>query len=66
MSEYSSQTMPRSQGHPDDSMHSFALAMAYVPWQQWNQTNELRKALCVGTIFPELDKPFSGRRGKCK
>lgn len=66
MSEYRSQTMPCPQGHPDDSMRSFALAMAYVPWQQWNQTYELKKALCVGTIFPELDKQFYGKRGNCK
>lgn len=66
MSEYRSQTMPCPQKHSDDSMRSFALAMAYVPWQQWNQTYELKKALCVGTIFPELDKPFYGKRGNCK
>lgn len=66
MSEYRSQNMSCSQEHSDDSMRSFALAMAYVPWQQWNQTYELKKALCAGTIFPELDKPFYGKRGNCK
>lgn len=64
MSEYRSQTMPCRE-QKGDSMRSFALAMAYVPWQQFNQTYDLKKALCVGTIFPELDKPFLGKRGEC-
>lgn len=66
MSEYRSQTMPYPYGQRSDSMRSFALAMAYVPWQQWNQTYELKKAMCAGTIFPELDKPFLGKRGDCR
>ena len=37
------------------------LAMAYVPWQIWNETYELDKALHTGTLFPCLDKPFMGR-----
>lgn len=43
---------------------SFPLAMAYVPWQQWNNTYDLDRALMTGTIFPELDKPFRGVRKK--
>lgn len=58
--------MPYPYGQRSDSMRSFALAMAYVPWQQWNQTYELKKAMCAGTIFPELDKPFLGKRGDCR
>jgi len=38
-------------------------AMAYVPYQKFAPTLELKKALQVGTIFPELCKPFCGRRG---
>lgn len=41
----------------------FPIAMAYVPWQHFSTTYELDKALSVGTIFPELDKPFLGKRG---
>ena len=42
-----------------------ALAMAYVHWQNMEKLFEdLDKALCIGTIFPELDKPFTGRRTK--
>lgn len=40
-------------------------AMAYVPYQEFAPTFELKKALQVGTIFPELCKPYSPicRRG---
>lgn len=34
--------------------------MAYVPWQQFTKTYDPNRALRVGTIFPELDKPFTG------
>lgn len=45
---------------------SFALGMAYVPWQSWNHTYDAHRALMSGTIFPELDKPFcaAGRCGR--
>lgn len=36
------------------------IAMAYVPWQRWNNIYEPCKALMRGTMFPELDKPFLG------
>lgn len=39
------------------------VAMAYVPWQRLtNIYEDLDEALMNGTIFPELNKPFSGRR----
>ncbi|MEQ2370869.1 spore coat associated protein CotJA [Blautia sp. CLA-JM-H16] len=41
-------------------------AMAYVPYQEFEPTFELRKALQLGTIFPTLCKPFCGRRGGCR
>lgn len=47
----------------EDALRGMPLAMAYVPWQYWNKTYELDKALCIGTIFPELDKPFLGYQG---
>lgn len=37
------------------------VAMAYVPWQNWNNLYDLDKALAVGTIFPCLNRPFLGR-----
>ncbi|MCI5995486.1 MAG: spore coat associated protein CotJA [Blautia sp.] len=36
--------------------------MGYVPWQSFHKTFDRSKALQVGTIFPELCKPFCGRR----
>ena len=36
------------------------IAMAYVPWQQFRNLYDLDRALQVGTIFAELDKPFTG------
>lgn len=36
------------------------VAMAYVPFQQFNTTFTPEKGLELGTIFPELDKPFLG------
>ena len=41
----------------------FPIGMAYVPWQSFEKMFEdLEKAYHVGTIFPELNKPFTGRR----
>lgn len=39
------------------------IAMAYVPWQRFGRTYDTEQALSVGTIFPELNKPFTGRGG---
>lgn len=44
----------------------FALAMGYVPWQSYQRTFDLCQGLHVGTIFPELCKPFCGKRGVCR
>ncbi len=42
---------------------AFPIAFAYVPWQKEPVLYEnLEEAYCVGTIFPELNKPFTGRR----
>ena len=41
----------------------FPIAMAYVPWQHMENVYEnLKEAFMIGTIFPELNKPFTGRR----
>ena len=46
-----------------DILQGVPLAMGYVPWQNFECTYEPAQALLAGTIFPELDKPFYGRRG---
>ena len=38
------------------------LTMAYVPFQQIEGTYNQDEALKMGTLFPNLDKPFLGRR----
>lgn len=39
-----------------------SVTMAYVPFQQQAVTYEEEKdALCEGTLFPELNKPFTGK-----
>lgn len=45
-----------------DSMYlgSLPLAMAYVPFQRWKTIYSLERALQAGTVFPELDLPFTG------
>ena len=59
--------MPGTGNSADQEMYShlkyLVPAMAYVPCQEFAPTFELKKALQVGTIFPELCKPFCGRRG---
>ena len=40
----------------------WVVAMAYVPWQEWGELYDEEKALARGTLFPDLDKPFLGRK----
>lgn len=51
-----------------DELSGMPLAMAYVPWQEWQNIYEAEKGLHRGTIFEELDKPFNGimMGGCCK
>ncbi len=45
------------------SIEDFPVAMSYVPWQHFEKIYEnLEEGFCQGTIFPELNKPFTGRR----
>lgn len=59
----SSYSSPAMRSGSDWSMDNFALAMAYVPMQHFKNVYELDEALSVGTIFPELNKPFMGFNG---
>lgn len=44
-------------------MEQFPIAMAYVPWQKdCTMYENLDEAYHIGTIFPVLNKPFTGRR----
>lgn len=37
-----------------------SLAMAYVPFQQWQELYDPQLSLERGTMFAQLDKPFIG------
>lgn len=50
---------------PAVNMERFPVAMAYVPWQHYHTTYDLCQAFAQGTIFPELDRPFCGKR-RCR
>lgn len=59
-------TMPERTGSATEMFsHTdhLALAMAYVPCQKFENTYDLCYALKAGSIFPELCKPFCGKRG---
>lgn len=36
------------------------IAMAYVPFQQWEEPYDMQTGLSRGTVFPQLDLPFIG------
>ncbi len=57
------QHVPTSCRIPRDMLENMPLAMAYVPWQNWQDIYEVHKGIHRGTIFEELDKPFFGRGG---
>ncbi|MFT4107590.1 MAG: spore coat associated protein CotJA [Lacrimispora sp.] len=44
---------------PYENIDQFPVGMAYVPWQQWQQVYSVETAINRGTIFPDLDKPFT-------
>ena len=41
-----------------------AYAIAYVKWQELSEVYEPEEAWKCGTLFPELNKPFYGRRAR--
>ncbi len=51
-----------SRSHESTPMTGFPaqtpLAMAYIPFQQWEEPYSCEKALSYGTAFASLDKPF--------
>ena len=47
----------------DEYFERFPVGMGYVPWQHMSKIyDNLEEAFMTGTIFPELNKPFTGRR----
>ncbi len=58
----SGNTPRNSQYRPDTTLSGFPLAMVYSPYQQFDNLYEPDEAICKGTLFAELDKPFCGSR----
>ncbi len=46
-----------------DTMGNKSLAMVYVPWQVWRDLYDAEKGFQCGTIFKELNLPFTGKGG---
>lgn len=47
-------------------LENMPLAMGYVPCQKLHEVYDTKKGLQMGTIFPELCKPFCGKGGGCR
>ncbi len=47
---------------PGHLERNYTVAMAYVPWQQWQRVYPMEQGFRQGTIFPDLDLPFYPRR----
>ena len=46
----------------DRACDDYPIGMAYVPWQEFKNLHDPEQGMHAGTIFMELDKPFTGRR----
>ena len=49
---------------PENALSGFSLAMVYSPYQVFQSIYEPQEGLSRGTIFAELDKPFTAD-GRC-
>ncbi len=59
-------TMPvqvQERAEKRDNIEGMPLAMAYVPWQKWQNIYDAEKGFCSGTIFQDLNLPFYGIGG---
>lgn len=54
------ETLSSANDMRNDNMQNMALAMAYVPIQQWETPFEAEVGFTRGTLFPSLDKPYTG------
>ncbi len=49
---------------PPENIDQYPVGMAYVPWQCWQEVYSVDVALSMGTIFPDLNLPFT--MGGCR
>lgn len=59
MNQYKNTISAQKNKHDSRFPSDTPLAMAYVPMQQWGETYSIENGFCRGTVFPELDLPFS-------
>lgn len=49
----------------DCECNRYLPAMVFIEMQNYGKIYNEAEALCRGTLFPALDKPFYGRGGNC-
>lgn len=49
-------------GYENKCLNGMSLAMVYSPCQEFDGLYSVEEALCHGTLFMELEKPFYGAR----
>ena len=52
----------RTEARPSEPAKT--LAMAYIVDQAWRDLYDIEQGFPIGTIFRELDFPYTGRRGE--
>jgi len=57
-------TETRCARNKDNIAPQVVLAMVYAPYQTWKDIYDPATALCKGTIFEELNKPFCPCKAK--
>ncbi len=53
-------------GAREGYLDQYPIAMAYVPWQRFGELFPLERGFQAGTIFQELDLPFTCASPACK
>ncbi len=56
---------PKPPAPPVTKHYEKSLAMAYVPWQTWNNVMDGCNGLKHGTIFKDLVLSFEGSKAAC-
>ncbi len=56
------ESTPQSSKYNNVMLKDLPLTMAYVPFQNIEGVYSNEEALKAGTLFPNLDKPFLGRK----
>lgn len=60
---YTNNRQPIERVTKKDSLSDMPIAMAYVPWQKWQNIYDAEKGFSNGTIFQDLNLPFYGTGG---